>query len=159
MKGIVFAVLALALTAGCAAVRSRVPDALPPNSGEVVFTRQESEGSLNILESTITCGGWARVVITGGEAGSVYLQEDDYDFQAISPEPYQHESFDYTCKSAVLRVTVRNGDRVYVEVFPESADNPKDFRWLLKRANEITAANARKRLGSGVRPLDHLHAP
>ena len=126
--------LLLALVATRAVAKDPISAVLPDNYGEVVFTRQESSGSLNILLSTIRCEDWPRLVLVGGEVGSVYLEEGSYRFQAFSAEPYVRELSETACQSAVLRVHVRKGKKVFVEVIPEMPDeNSTDkFHWTLR---------------------------
>jgi hypothetical protein len=101
--------------------------------GEVVFVRQESEGSLNVLQSSITCDMWERLVLVGGQAGSIYLPPGNYEFQAYSREPYEPDSDITSCRSAALRVRVRKGARIFVEIIPQSANKKLSFHWKLKQ--------------------------
>ncbi len=115
-----------------AEAKDPVAGVLSENYGEVIFVRQESEGSLNILPSSITCESWERLVLTGGAAGSVYLIEGEYEFQVFSREPYEPQSNPTACHSAALRVSVRKGKKVYIEVIPQSGDEKSKFHWVLK---------------------------
>jgi hypothetical protein len=101
--------------------------------GEVVFVRQESEGSLNILQSSITCDMWERLVLVGGQAGSIYLPPATYEFQAYSREPYKPDSDITSCRSAALRVRVRKGAKIFVEIIPQAANKKLSFHWKLKQ--------------------------
>jgi hypothetical protein len=125
--------LLLAIAGARADTKDPISKVLPENYGEVFFFRQESNGSLNILLSTIRCEDWPRVVLVGGEAGGVYLKEGSYHLQVFSPEPYVHESSATACRSAVLRVQVRKGEKVIVEVIPEILDEKRTakFHWTL----------------------------
>jgi hypothetical protein len=110
------------------------------NCGEVVFLRKECHGSVNILRSTISCNDWPRVVLIGDEAGGVYLEEGEYRFQVFSQAPWEPESSATACKSEILRVEVKKGVRIFVEVVPEFPDEDETtkFHWTLKekRANQ-----------------------
>lgn len=131
-KVIRFAGLLMLMVLARAEAKDPVAGVLPANYGEVVFVRQESEGSLNILPSRITCEMWERVVLLGGAAGSVYLAEGEYEFQVFSREPHELESDPTACRSAALRVSVRKGKKTFVEVIPQPADEKLKFHWLLK---------------------------
>jgi len=122
----------IALVLSRAEAKDPVSEVLTANYGEVIFVRQESNGSLNILESSITCDGWERIVLTGGSAASLFLRDGDYEFQAFSGVPYEPNSEPTACSSAALRVSVRKGKRVYIEVIPQSADEKLKFHWELK---------------------------
>ncbi|HVT72539.1 MAG TPA: hypothetical protein VHD61_05335 [Lacunisphaera sp.] len=125
--------VALLLVAGITNAKDPISDVLPAAHGEVVFVRQESNGSLNILQSTIVCDDWPRVILVGGEAGSVYLPEGDHSFQIFSPEPYAPDSPPRACQSSILRLKVSKGKKVYLEVIPESGDEKTKsrFYWSL----------------------------
>ena len=127
-----FAALVMTLALSRVEARDPVAEVLPANYGEVVFVRRESEGSLNILQSIITCDMWERLVLVGGEAGSVYLREGEHEFQAFSRAPYEPDSDATACRSAALRVSVRKGKKVFVEVIPQSAGEKLSFHWVLK---------------------------
>jgi hypothetical protein len=118
------------------AMRERVAGILGTSYGEVVFYRRESHGSLNILPATIRREEWPRVVLVGGEVASVYLREGEYRFQIFSPEPWMRESSATACQSAVLRVEVKRGQKVLVEVTPEVGNkSTAKFHWTLKAQN------------------------
>ena len=127
-----------------------VTEVLGDAYGEVVFLRQESNGSLNILPCSITCNMWERLTIYGGEAASLYLREGEYEFQAYSPEPYQKESDPTSCRSAALKVKITKGRRSFVDVAPQPAEGKLRFHWLLKKrnANPQGGANGRQPIRS-----------
>jgi len=129
-----FVFLLVALTQARVNAKDPIAEVLPANYGEVVFVRQESFGSLNILLSTVMCDEWPRVVLVGGEAGSVYLKEGKYTFQVFSAEPYEPDSPATACQSAPLRVEVQKGKKAYIEVIPNPGDEKTriKFSWTLK---------------------------
>ena len=118
--------------------------------GEIVFVRAESNGSINILPSSITCDGLTRLVMVGGNARAVCLPGGNYKFQVFSAKPYEAPSDLTACRSMPLLVSVKNGVRVFVDVTPELDDQSINLRWVLKdnMANQSTDPT----LASGTSP-------
>lgn len=127
----IYLTLLFAVVASAAFAKDPAEEVLSVPYGEVVFVRAESNGSLNILPSTITCDGLVRLVMTGGEASAICLPGGDYRFQVFSPKPYEPPTDPTACRSTALAVRVRNGTRVYVEVTPELDDQSIHLRWEL----------------------------
>lgn len=103
--------------------------------GEIVFVRQESNGSLNIHPCSITCNNWERLTLKGGEAASIFLKKGEYEFQAFSSEPYEKDSDPTSCRSASLVVKIETGKKLFVEVIPKSAEGEIRFHWIIKEKN------------------------
>ena len=123
----------LALGVGLAA-EDPIAAVVAENHGEVIFVRQENSGSLNILLSTIRCDDWPRVVLAGGEAGGVYIKEGEHRFQAFSAAPWEPESSTTECKSEVLRLGVKKGAKIFIEIVPVVPDEKSKikFHWTLR---------------------------
>jgi hypothetical protein len=126
------------LASGCSSMR-------PAKRGVATmeFERQENNGLVNLVPSTLVLSDHQKVTLSGGERAVVSVSAGSFYVMASSIDPYSPHSGERTWRSPRTRFQVVPGERLRVFVEPAASGSTYCGRWTLRSANQSAAPSRR----------------